>query len=129
MKYSYFTDLKSNFRDAENKVRDVLMEVGFGVLTEINIKEAFKEKLNLEHKNYKILGACNPELAHRAINCENFVGILMPCNILLIDNQDGTTKVVFPHAGNILDITDNNLMSEIAIEVDNLLKSAFKNLQ
>lgn len=129
MKYSYSKDLKSNFKDAENNVRDVLMEVGFGVLTEINIKEAFKEKLNLEHKNYKILGACNPELAHRAINCENFVGILMPCNILLIDNQDGTTKVVFPHAGNILDITDNNLMSEIAIEVDNLLKSAFKNLQ
>ena len=129
MKYSYSRNLKSNFKDAESNVRDVLMEVGFGVLTEINIKEAFKEKLNLEHKNYKILGACNPELAHRAINCENFVGILMPCNILLIDNQDGTTKVVFPHAGNILDITDNNLMSEIAIEVDNLLKSAFKNLQ
>ena len=129
MKYSYSKDLKSNFKDAENNVRDVLMEVGFGVLTEINIKEAFKEKLNLEHKNYKILGACNPELAHRAINCENFVGILMPCNILLIDNQDGTTKVVFPHAGNILEITENNLMSEISIEVDNLLKSAFKNLQ
>ena len=129
VKYSYSRNLKSNFKDAESNVRDVLMEVGFGVLTEINIKEAFKEKLNLEHKNYKILGACNPELAHRAINCENFVGILMPCNILLIDNQDGTTKVVFPHAGNILDITDNNLMSEIAIEVDNLLKSAFKNLQ
>ena len=129
MDYYYSKDIKCNFEDTESNVRDVLMEVGFGVLTEINIKEAFKEKLNLEHKNYKILGACNPELAHRAINCENFVGILMPCNILLIDNQDGTTKVVFPHAGNILDITDNNLMSEIAIEVDNLLKSAFKNLQ
>ena len=50
----------------------------------------------------------------------------MPCNILLIDNQDETTKVVFPHAGNILEITKNNLMSEIAIEVDNLLKTAFK---
>ena len=53
----------------------------------------------------------------------------MPCNILLIDNQDETTKVVFPHAGNILEITENNLMSEISIEVDNLLKSAFENLQ
>ena len=127
--YYYSKDIKCNFEDTESKVRDVLMEVGFGVLTEINIRDAFKEKLNIEHKNYKILGACNPQLAHQAINCENFVGILMPCNILLIDNQDETTKVVFPHAGNILEITENNLMSEIAIEVDNLLKSAFKNLQ
>ena len=129
MKYSYSKDIKSNFEESENKVRDVLMEVGFGVLTEINIRDAFKEKLNLEHKNYKILGACNPQLAHQAINCENFVGILMPCNILLIDNQDETTKVVFPHAGNILEITENNLMSEISTEVDNLLRSAFENLQ
>ena len=129
MKYSYSKDIKSNFEESENKVRDVLMEVGFGVLTEINIRDAFKEKLNLEHKNYKILGACNPQLAHQAINCENFVGILMPCNILLIDNQDETTKVVFPHAGNILEITENILMSEISIEVDNLLRSAFENLQ
>ncbi len=129
MKYSYYKDIKCNFEDTESKVRDILVEVGFGVLTEINIKDAFKEKLNLEHKNYKILGACNPQLAHQAINCENFVGILMPCNILLIDNQDETTKVVFPHAVNILEITKNNLMSEIAIEVDNLLKTAFKNLQ
>ncbi len=129
MEYYYSKDIKCNFDDTEIKVRNVLMEVGFGVLTEINIRDAFKEKLNLEHKNYKILGACNPHLAHQAINCENFVGILMPCNILLIDNQDETTKVVFPHAGNILEITENNLMSEISIEVDNLLKSAFKNLQ
>ena len=57
MIYSYSKDIKCNFEDTESKVRDVLMEVGFGVLTEINIRDAFKEKLNLEHKNYKILGS------------------------------------------------------------------------
>ena len=94
MKYSYSKNLKMNLVTAENKVREVLMEVGFGVLTEINIKEAFKNKLNIDFKNYKILGACNPELANSAIEIEELIGILMPCNILIIDNLDETTKIV-----------------------------------
>ena len=78
-----------------------MQNIGFGVLTEISIKDAFKSKLDLEYKNYKILGACNPPLAHEAINYDEMIGILMPCNILLIDNEDGTTKVVFPNAKSI----------------------------
>ena len=72
------------------------MNIGFGVLTEINMKDAFKSKLDLDYKNYKILGACNPNLAHKALDCESLIGILMPCNILVIDNEDQTTKIVFP---------------------------------
>ena len=81
MKYSYSKDIKLSFEDAESKVKDALMNIGFGVLTEINMKEAFKAKLNLEYKNYKILGACNPTLAHEALQSESLIGILMPCNI------------------------------------------------
>tara|TARA_B100000470_G_scaffold22513_1_gene14777 strand:- start:378 stop:767 length:390 start_codon:yes stop_codon:yes gene_type:complete len=128
MKYSYAKNLNSSFESTENKVREALQNIGFGVLTEISIKDAFKSKLDLEYKNYKILGACNPPLAHEAINFDEMIGILMPCNILLIDNEDGTTKVVFPNAKSILDITDNKDMMDLSIKVDNLLKGAFNEI-
>tara|TARA_Y100000766_G_C18819802_1_gene562397 strand:- start:131 stop:520 length:390 start_codon:yes stop_codon:yes gene_type:complete len=125
MKYSYSKIIKTNFIDAEIKVKEALQNVGFGVLTEINMKEAFKSKLDLEYKNYKILGACNPQLAHEALDCESLIGILMPCNILVIDNEDQSTKIVFPIAENLLEITDNKDILELSIKVDNLLKQAF----
>ena len=125
MSYSYSKDIKLNFLDAESKVKEALLNVGFGVLTEINMREAFKSKLDLDYKNYKILGACNPHLAKEALECESLIGILMPCNILVIDNEDQTTKIVFPHAKSLLEITKNNDIDKLADEVDELLKSAF----
>ena len=128
MKYSYSKDLNSSFESSEDKVREALQNIGFGVLTEISIKDAFKSKLDLEYKNYKILGACNPPLAHEAINYDEMIGILMPCNILLIDNEDGTIKVVFPNAKSLLDITDNQDFIDLSKNVDNLLEQAFNEL-
>ena len=125
MKYSYSKDIESGFEDTEHKIRDALMDVGFGVLTEINMKDAFKEKLNLEYKNYKILGACNPTLAHKALESESLIGILMPCNILLIDNENQSTKIVFPNAKSLLEVTENDAISDLADKVDDLLRSAF----
>ena len=129
MNYSYSKDIELNFEDAEYKVRDSLMDIGFGVLTEINMKDAFKVKLSLDYKNYKILGACNPKLAHEALDSENLIGMLMPCNILVIDNEDQTTKIVFPYAKSLLGITDNEQIFELADKVDDLLKSAFDNIK
>ena len=128
MKYSYSKNLNSSFESTEDKVREALQNIGFGVLAEINIKDAFKSKLDLEFKKYKILGACNPPLAHEAINLDEMIGILMPCNILLIDNKDGTTKVVFPNAKSLLDITDNQDLINLSINVDNLLEQAFNEI-
>ena len=128
MDYSYSKDIKLNFEDAEHKVRDALMDIGFGVLTEINMKDAFKAKLDLDYKNYKILGACNPKLAHEALYSESLIGILMPCNILVIDNEDQTTKIVFPYAKSLLEVTHNNDIFKLADKVDDLLKSAFDNI-
>lgn len=125
MKYSYSKNINLNFEDTEYKVKDALMNVGFGVLTEINIKDAFKVKLNLDYKNYKILGACNPKLAYEALDSESLIGILMPCNILIIDNEDQTTKIVFPYAKSLLEVTDNNDIFNLADKVDVLLKTAF----
>ncbi len=128
MKYSYSKDIESNFQDTENKVRESLMDIGFGVLTEINMKEAFKSKLDLDYKNYKILGACNPTLAHEALDSESLIGILMPCNILVIDNENQTTKIVFPNAKSLLEVTDNKDIFKLADKVDDLLKKAFDNI-
>ncbi len=128
MKYSYSKDIDSNFQDTENKVRESLMDIGFGVLTEINMKDAFKSKLDLDYKNYKILGACNPTLAHEALDSESLIGILMPCNILVIDNENQTTKIVFPDAKSLLEVTDNKDIFKLADKVDDLLKKAFDNI-
>ena len=125
MKYSYSKNIDLNFDDAENRVKDALMNIGFGVLTEINMKDAFKAKLDLEYRNYKILGACNPQLAHEALGSESLIGILMPCNILVIDNEDHSTKIVFPIAKSLLEVTNNIEIIKLADKVDNLLKSAF----
>ena len=129
MKYSYSKNIQSDFNDSEAKVRESLSEVGFGVLTEINMQVAFKQKLNLDYKNYKILGACNPQLAHRALDSESLIGILMPCNILVIDNEDGSTKIVFPDAESLLEITANQQVVYLAKEVDKLLKKAFDSIE
>ena len=128
MKYSYSKDIQANFGDAENKVREALVDIGFGVLTEINMKDAFKVKLNLDYKNYKILGACNPTLAHEALESESLIGILMPCNISVIDNENKTTKIVFPYAKSLLEVTANNHIFKLADKVDDLLKSAFNKI-
>ena len=125
MSYSYSKDIKLNFIDAESKVKEALLNVGFGVLTEINMKEAFKSKLDLDYKNYKILGACNPHLAKEALEYESLIGILMPCNILVIDNEDKTTKIVFPLAESLLEITENEEVFSLSKRVDELLKKAF----
>ena len=128
MNYSYSKDIKSNFKETESKVRNALMNIGFGILTEINIKDSFKNKLNLDFKNYKILGACNPKLAHEAIDIEKLIGILMPCNILIIDNEDQTTKIVFPYAKTLLEVTNNKKIVVLADKVDQLLKSAYDSI-
>lgn len=128
MRYAYSKDIKSNFQAAEATVRDALMAVGFGVLTEISIKDSFKQKLDIDYKNYKILGACNPGLAHEALGSESLIGILMPCNVLVIDNEDGSTKVVFPNAKSLLEVTDNDEILELSSRVDSLLRSAFDSI-
>ena len=128
MKYSYSKNINSTFEKAEKQVINTLMEVGFGILTEINIKDAFKMKLDLDYKKYKILGACNPKLAFEALENENLIGILMPCNIVIIDNEDSTIKVVFPAAENLLEITNNNKISKLSKKVDLLLQVAFNKI-
>lgn len=82
MSYNISKRTTLNFAEAIGKLSEELKKEGFGIITEIDLKDKFKEKLQVDFRNYKILGACNPKLAYEAIKEENNIGILLPCNIL-----------------------------------------------
>ena len=90
--YSFSTTLKTSMGDAEVKVRAALMEEGFGVLTEIDVQKVMKAKLNIDRAGYKILGACNPTFAHEAIAADPDIGLLLPCNVLLREEKNGSSQ-------------------------------------
>ena len=113
--YGFAVDTDLDFEDAELKVRDLLKQEGFGVLTEIDVQKTLKEKLGVEFRRYKILGACNPPLAHRALNVEPGVGLLLPCNVV-IEELDGGSRVLFLDPVATLGIVGNPELAPLAEE-------------
>ena len=106
--YSFSTTLKTSMDDAEATVRAALMEEGFGVLTEIDVQKVMKAKLNIDRAGYKILGACNPTFAHEAIAADPDIGLLLPCNVLLREEKDGSITVGFMDPEAVLNLVGNN---------------------
>lgn len=93
--YGFSVDTDLSFEEAESRVRDLLKEEGFGVLTEIDVQRTLKDKLNVEFRSYKILGACNPPLAHRALQAEPGIGLLLPCNVVVEAGAAGGSRISF----------------------------------
>jgi len=92
--YGFKKAIIASVEEAEQRVRAALKDEGFGVLTEIDIKNAFKEKLDVDFKPYKILGACSPPLAHQALTEEEDIGLLLPCNVVVYEGDASGTAVV-----------------------------------
>jgi uncharacterized protein (DUF302 family) len=100
--------------DAEAKVREALMAEGFGVLTEIDVQKVMKAKLDIDRGGYKILGACNPQLAHQAIDAEPDIGLLLPCNVVIREEDNGDINVGFMDPSAVLTLVDNPVIAEVA---------------
>ena len=124
MGYGYQRVINDSFENVEIRTRESLMEQGFGVLTEVNVKDTLKKKLDVEFSKYMILGACNPLLAFDALKIEKGVGLFMPCNIVLWENEDGSTTVNAVDTTIMSDRIQNDEIEEIAQRVNKILKTA-----
>ncbi len=116
-KYGFGKTVKMPFTDAVTRVTLALQDEGFGILTEIDVAATMKKKLNRDMPAYLILGACNPQLAHRAIEAEPSIGLLLPCNVVVRQDISGSIRVEFmdPHA--VLELVGKPEINQLAQEV------------
>lgn len=114
--YSFGTTLPLSYEDAVEKVTAALKEEGFGVLSTIDVKATLKEKIDVDREPYVILGACNPELANQALQAEPDIGVLLPCNVIVYQ-QDNTTHVTFMDPEAALSLSGNDGIAPLAAEV------------
>lgn len=126
--YGFDVTITATMEDAEAQVREALMAEGFGVLTEIDVQKVMKAKLDIDRTGYKILGACNPNLAHQAIEAEPDIGLLLPCNVLLRELEGGKVCIGFMDPLAVLGMVDNPHISEVAPVVQGKLKNVAASL-
>ena len=93
MTYHFSKTLKTSFQDALERTKEALKKEGFGVMTEIDVKATLKEKLNVDFRAYHIIGACNPPLAYRALQAEDKIGLMLPCNVVVQELEPGSVEV------------------------------------
>jgi len=124
MSYTYDRTLQcADIDEAESRVREALAEKGFGVLTEIDVKATMKNKIGADMAPYRILGACNPEMAYKAIEIEPRVGAMLPCNVVLRDVGGGTEiSAIDPVAS--MQAIENDALHGVAGEVRDLMRAA-----
>lgn len=128
---NYYISIKTgkSFEEAEKILRALLKEEGFGVLTEINIQDKLKEKLDVDFRKYKILGACNPPLAHKALREEDKIGVLLPCNVIIQQWENGDVEVAAMDPLEIMKGLNSPVLNDMAGEVRTKMMRALENLE
>ena len=120
--------LEGTMESVQEQVAEALKGEGFGILTEIDVSATFKKKLDVDFRPYKILGACNPKLAHSALTANSEIGLLLPCNVTVAQIEDGKFEVSFVNPLAMLGVVDNPEITPIAEEAYEKLERAFSNL-
>lgn len=128
MNYYHTREVSDSFETALTKVKKALADRGFGVITEIDLKEKFREKLNVDFREYRILGACNPKMAHQAIEQEDRIGVLLPCNVLVQERTNGKVEVSAVNPMETMSAVQNQNLEAIAGEVSLKLEEAIDSL-
>lgn len=128
MSYYFSKLLNTDFEQTIEKVTEALKAEGFGVLTDIDIQKTFQQKLDVNFKNYRILGACNPHFAYQALQKEDKVGTMLPCNVI-VQEKDGQTEVSAVNPVASMQSIDNEELGNLAEEVQSTLKRVVENLE
>ncbi|MEN8174514.1 MAG: DUF302 domain-containing protein [Pseudomonadota bacterium] len=115
--YGFSVDMAGDFGAVESRVVDLLKQEGFGILSEIDVQATLKAKLGVEKRPYKILGACNPPLANRAIDTEPDIGLLLPCNVVIRETEEGAVRVAFMNPEAVLELVGRSEIAELAKDV------------
>jgi uncharacterized protein (DUF302 family) len=126
--YYFSTTLNLPLDQAVARTTDVLKKHGFGVLTEIDVQATLKNKLGVEFRPYRILGACNPQMAHRALQAEDKIGTMLPCNVVVQQREDGTVEVAAVDPIASMQAIDNPGLAETAKRVRQMLKAVVDEL-
>lgn len=127
MQYGFSKTVDLSYEEAIERVTAELKKEGFGVLTSIDVKETLKQKINVEFKKYVILGACNPPIAHRALQEEEEIGLLLPCNVVVYEKENKTRVSIFDPMV-MTWIMENDNMKPIATEVQEKLQRVLKSI-
>ncbi len=127
-KYAFSKTVDLGYEEALEKVTEELKKEGFGILTEIDVKETLKKKLDVDFKPYKILGACNPPFAYKALQAEEQIGLMLPCNVIVYVNDEGKTVVAAIDPIASMQAVDNPALGEVAETIRGKLKSVIERL-
>ncbi len=127
--YGFKTSIVSEFDDVLARVTEELKKEGFGILSDIDVQATLKAKLGVDSARYRILGACNPPYAHRALEADPDLGLLLPCNVIVRESNDGSVIVGFMDPEAVLDIVDNEQVTAIGKEIRAKLQKVCDALQ
>jgi len=128
MSYYFSKKIKGSFALALERVTSSLKKEGFGILTEIDVQETLKKKLDVEFQKYIILGACNPPFAYKALLAENKIGTMLPCNVIVQEKEDGEVEVAAVDPVASMKAVDNPELLEIANQIQEKLKNVVMSL-